>query len=115
MYPKKNIGTEQLLGWFCYKHEHVEIIEHKVHRYTIWIRYSDTHKPFPVRYEVKGWDNLIGAHYDHYHLDYDSYSNAAIPDDIFKVNEGDFHLDCISQTQLDFFKNQLILNRFNIN
>lgn len=54
----------------------------------MWIRYSETLTPIPVRYEVKGWDNLIGAHYDHYHLDYNSYSNAEISNDIFSVNEG---------------------------
>lgn len=63
----------------------------------MWVRYIDTlgqhstRKSIPVRFEVIGWDNLIGAHYDHYHMDYNYYSSDDIPDAIFEVNEGDFY------------------------
>lgn len=62
--------------------------------YTIWIRYVNSanepasQQPIPVRYVMRGWDTLIGAHYDHYHLDYNFYSSNKLPSDIFDVNDG---------------------------
>lgn len=88
---------QELLGWKCDKFVYEEIIDRNKQKYTMWVRYVDmlenhfTRQAIPVRFEVQGWDNLIGAHYDHYHLDYNYYSNNEISDDIFEVNEGDFH------------------------
>lgn len=48
---------------------------------------SDWHR-IPVRYEMRGYNTLLGSHYDHYHLDYDSYKHDDIPDDIFEVDQG---------------------------
>lgn len=62
----------------------------------MWIRYvqsQNRRQPIPVRYEVRGWDNLLGAHYDHYHLDYNFYSPNAIPEHIFEVKEGDIYFE----------------------
>lgn len=38
---------------------------------------------------MRGYNTLLGSHYDHYHLDYDSYKHDDIPDDIFEVDQGD--------------------------
>lgn len=37
---------------------------------------------------MRGYNTLLGSHYDHYHLDYDSYKHDDIPDDIFEVDQG---------------------------
>ena len=28
----------------------------------------------PVHYEMKGYNNLLGSHYDHYYVSYDNFS-----------------------------------------
>lgn len=35
---------------------------------------------------MRGFNSLLGSHYDHYYLEYDDFNNDAIPADIFKVN-----------------------------
>ncbi|MCY5962414.1 hypothetical protein OV760_29050, partial [Salmonella enterica subsp. enterica serovar 1,4,[5],12:i:-] len=40
----------------------------------------------PVRYEMKGFNSLLGSHYDHYYLDYEDFSNESPSDDVFQVN-----------------------------
>lgn len=37
---------------------------------------------------MRGYNTLLGSHYDHYHLDYDSYKHDDIPDDVFEVDQG---------------------------
>lgn len=89
-------GTEQLLGWTCDKFTFEETIGQKTNKYTIWVRYVKSPKypasrqPIPVRYEMRGYNTLLGSHYDHYHLDYNSYVHDDIPDDIFEVDESEF-------------------------
>lgn len=59
----------------------------------MWVRYvksprnSAISKPIPVRYDMRGYDTLFGIH-DHYHLDYNFYSNDDIPDKIFRIKHG---------------------------
>ncbi|XP_055296753.1 uncharacterized protein LOC129565667 [Sitodiplosis mosellana] len=85
-------NSEELLGWKCDKFVYEEIIDRNSQKYTMWVRYVEmpdsTRKPIPIRFEVLGWDNLIGAHYDHYHLDYNNYSSDEIPDAIYTLNTG---------------------------
>ena len=45
--------------------------------------------PIPVRYEMRGYNTLLGSHYDHYYLNYDSYSHEDFPNDIFDVKLSD--------------------------
>ena len=48
-------------------------IGEKVNKYTIWVRMSgDT--AVPVHYEMKGFNSLMGSHYDHYYLSYQNFS-----------------------------------------
>jgi hypothetical protein len=37
---------------------------------------------------MRGYNTLLGSHYDHYYLDYDWFSPEAISDEIFEVPEG---------------------------
>ena len=41
----------------------------------------------PVRYVMKGYDTLLGSHYDKYYLDYKNYHNTKIPDKTWEVNK----------------------------
>lgn len=90
------IGTEALLGWTCDKFVFEENIGQKTNKYTMWVRYVKSPKypaarqPIPVRYEMHGYNSLLGSHYDHYRLDYNSYTHDDIPDDIFEVDQGMF-------------------------
>ena len=44
-----------------------------MNKYTIWVRMSgDT--AVPVHYEMKGFNSLMGSHYDHYFLSYQNFS-----------------------------------------
>lgn len=87
-------GTESLLGWQCDKFVFEETIGQKSNRYTMWVRYVKSPKypssrqPIPVRYEMHGFNSLLGSHYDHYRLDYNAYAHDDIPDDIFEVDQG---------------------------
>lgn len=44
-------------------------------------------EPIPVRYEMKGFNSLLGSHYDHYYLEYDWYSSETPSSDIFEIGE----------------------------
>lgn len=44
-------------------------------------------EPIPVRYEMKGFNSLLGSHYDHYYLEYDWYSYEQPSEDVFKIAE----------------------------
>ena len=37
------------------------------------------------RYEMYGYDSLLGSHFDKYYVDYKSYSEQVIPDKEFVV------------------------------
>lgn len=35
---------------------------------------------------MRGYNTLLGSHYDHYYLQYNSYSTDDIPKEIFEVD-----------------------------
>ncbi|EAA06994.2 AGAP010645-PA, partial [Anopheles gambiae str. PEST] len=64
------LGTEQCGGYQCDKFGLTEVIGQKRNVYTLWVRYVKSPKypaarmPIPVRYEMKGYNTLLGSHYD---------------------------------------------------
>lgn len=44
-------------------------------------------EPVPVRYEMKGFNSLLGSHYDHYYLEYDWFSFEQPSEDVFRIAE----------------------------
>lgn len=46
---------------------------------------SGIKQAIPVRYEMKGFNSLLGSHYDHYYLNYDWYSYETPDADVFEV------------------------------
>ncbi|XP_071448321.1 digestive cysteine proteinase 1 [Hetaerina americana] len=85
------IGSEFINGLDCEKWRLVEKKGEKVNKYTLWIRYKKSPRapsvmePVPVRYEMKGFNSLLGSHYDHYYLEYEWYSSESPNPDVFEV------------------------------
>ena len=51
--------------------------------YTLWL---STATQLPVRYEMMGFDNLLGSHYDKYYIDYVHVEvEKSLDDAIFKT------------------------------
>ncbi|XP_044745949.1 digestive cysteine proteinase 1 [Coccinella septempunctata] len=70
----------------------------KVNKYVMWISYrSDPDGGSPVavprKYEMKGFNSLLGSHYDHYYLTYSDFNDEAVPPKIFEI---DSNLTCSS-------------------
>jgi len=54
--------------------------------YTLW---QSTVTQLPVRYEMMGYDNLLGSHYDKYYIDYIHVDvEKSFDDAIFKTPPG---------------------------
>lgn len=87
------IGEEVINGLPCEKWRLVENFGDKKNKYTLWIRYKKSphlpqkKEPIPVRYEMIGFNSLLGSHYDHYYLEYDWYSFDTPSEDVFKITE----------------------------
>ncbi|CAD7080373.1 unnamed protein product [Hermetia illucens] len=85
-------GTEIIMGMSCDRFVLEEMIGQKKNVYTLWVRYKKSPKypasrmPIPVRYEMRGYNTLLGSHYDHYYLEYDSYNHADIPNEVFEID-----------------------------
>ena len=63
-------------GQSCEKWQKTEKIGEKVNKYTMWLNRvpseisPDLEMVIPVHYEMKGYNTLLGSHYDHYYLTY---------------------------------------------
>lgn len=96
--PFQLVGTETFLGYTCDKFRLESVIGQKKNVYTLWVRYKKSphypasRMPIPVRYEMRGYNTLLGSHYDHYYLDYDSYEHDDIPNEVFEIDDS---LQCV--------------------
>ena len=57
--------------------------QHKVNTYNMYT--SQSKPPNPVRYEMLGYDTLLGSHYDKYLIDYMDYSSQMPPAKVFEI------------------------------
>ncbi|KAL0861381.1 hypothetical protein ABMA27_008929 [Loxostege sticticalis] len=93
----KFVGQETMQDSDVSKWRMVTTIGDKVNKYTMWVKYKKTLKgdsiPIPVRYEMKGYNSLLGSHYDHYYLMYEDYDIDDIDPNVFEV---DTSLQCTS-------------------
>ena len=62
-------GNEKIHDCDCQKWQKQEEIGHKLNKYTIWLK-VEKDVTIPVHYEMKGFNTLLGSHYDHYFLKY---------------------------------------------
>ncbi|CAH0753422.1 unnamed protein product [Bemisia tabaci] len=86
----KFIGQDIVDGTPVDKWRYVESDGHKVSKYTAWVRYervNGSKTPIPVRYEMNGYNSLLGSHFDHYYLSYDSYTTESPDPDVFIIAE----------------------------
>ncbi|XP_043278575.1 digestive cysteine proteinase 1 isoform X2 [Venturia canescens] len=89
----KFVENEMINGLTCEKWQMHETIGEKSNKYTLWIRYKKSTtvrgvmEPIPVRYEMRGFNSLLGSHYDHYYLEYDWYSFETPDGDVFQIAE----------------------------
>nr|ATU82457.1 venom C1A protease 4 [Lethocerus distinctifemur] len=80
----KCLGDDIVEGVKCEKWRMVTTIGEKVNRYTMWVRY-ETDTVVPVKYEMKGYNSLLGSHYDHYFLRYNSFEPTQPAAYIFNI------------------------------
>ena len=71
-------GVEVVNGRSCDKWAMAQLIGKKWNTYTMWVDPSEENKP--VRYEMMGYDTLLGSHYDKYHVNYQSFEENSILD-----------------------------------
>ncbi|XP_063542332.1 digestive cysteine proteinase 1 isoform X1 [Cydia strobilella] len=93
----KYIGTENMRDTEATKWRMTTTIGDKINKYTMWVKYKKDLKgdalPIPIRYEMKGFNSLLGSHYDHYYIEYSDYDVEDINPDVFKVDPG---MECTS-------------------
>ncbi|KAL8558058.1 hypothetical protein ACOMHN_022951 [Nucella lapillus] len=76
-------GSEEVEGILCKVWQFVDVKGKKTNTYTLWV---DQASGAPVRYEMMGYDSLIGSHFDKYVLDYQDYKgDVKIDPSIFSV------------------------------
>lgn len=87
----KYVGKDLVNGIILEKWRLVTAEGEKVSKYSLWVRYNkgssglSSEYAIPVRYEMKGYNSLLGSHYDHYFLDYELYSPEKPESTIFEV------------------------------
>ncbi|CAG0920852.1 unnamed protein product [Notodromas monacha] len=59
----------------------------KTNTYSFWVSRSDTASRhyIPKRFEMRGFNSLLGSHYDHYIIDYDSFDHSNPDETVFEV------------------------------
>eukprot|EP00095_Tigriopus_kingsejongensis_P006643 maker-scaffold363_size195477-snap-gene-0.46 protein:Tk06643 transcript:maker-scaffold363_size195477-snap-gene-0.46-mRNA-1 annotation:"counting factor associated protein d-like" len=71
----------------CQKWQRKEVYGQKMSKYTMWLRWTKSDQnedvPVPVKYEMKGYNSLLGSHYDHYYLDYQNFTTEPPQLEIF--------------------------------
>ncbi|XP_023234800.1 counting factor associated protein D-like [Centruroides sculpturatus] len=70
----------------CEKWEYTITEGSKVNKYIMWLLRKDN-VVVPVRYHMKGYDSLLGSHYDKYDLIYENYSAEPINPINFEIGE----------------------------
>lgn len=70
-------------------------IGEKQNTYSFWFKHDPkTGEPIPVSYEMRGYNNLLGSHYDHYIVQYTIWREGLLNEEIFNIDArykcGDF-------------------------
>jgi len=83
-------GQETVEGHDCHVWRSVVKEGGKRNVYTLW---QSIATQLPVRYEMMGYDNLLGSHYDKYYIDYIQVDvPKSLDDAIFKTPASKLHL-----------------------
>lgn len=90
------VGADTIDDEPAEKWQLVETVGQKINKYTMWLKYKDDPDntgvkiAVPVKYEMKGFNSLLGSHYDHYYLNYHFYDTSAIPEETFQLNPSNY-------------------------
>ena len=72
------VGSDIKNGEACDKWVKKEVIGDKMNKYQMWVKTVRVpEKPgmgmaVPIHYEMKGYNSLLGSHFDHYYLSYEA-------------------------------------------
>ena len=72
------IGTDIKNGEECDRWVKKEVIGDKMNKYQMWVKTVKVPETpgmgmaVPIHYEMKGYNSLLGSHYDHYYLSYEA-------------------------------------------
>ena len=67
--------------------QYVETVGKKKNTYTMTVKVNEDGTAVPVRYEMFGYDSLLGSHYDKYYIDYNNFQ-PEVKDDEFNIPGG---------------------------
>jgi len=85
------MGNEVMNGFTCEKWEYSSSEGDKSNKYSLWLKKevqpNGDEINIPVRYEMKGYNSLLGSHYDHYYLDYTTFTAEKPTDETFVVDQ----------------------------
>ncbi|XP_023327352.1 digestive cysteine proteinase 1 [Eurytemora carolleeae] len=81
------LGSEYKMNMECQKWQKKEVIGEKVNKYTMWVREVEG-VTIPVHYEMRGYNSLLGSHYDHYFLTYENFSEEVPDSSVFDYYVG---------------------------
>ncbi|XP_067399459.1 digestive cysteine proteinase 1-like [Emydura macquarii macquarii] len=71
----KHVREEYYGGQLCTVWQNVSSWGQKKNVYTLWVA-SSAEGPVPVHYEMRGFNSLLGSHYDKYEIDYSRFSRS---------------------------------------
>ncbi|XP_019368053.1 PREDICTED: digestive cysteine proteinase 2-like [Gavialis gangeticus] len=79
----KFLREEYHSGQYCAVWQNVTHVGHKKNVYTLWVT-NNSCGVAPVHYEMRGFNSLLGSHYDKYEIQYSHYSNS-FPASVFDL------------------------------
>jgi len=83
----QRLREERFRGQRCAVWQNVSYWGRKKNVYTLRVG-SSARGPVPLHYEVRGFNSLLGSHYDKYEIDYSSFSHR-FPPSVFRLPEGE--------------------------
>ena len=94
------LGNDKFHGEDVEKWQKKLTFGHKVNKYTMWVKWAGSKLDpslriaIPVHYEMKGFNNLLGSHYDHYYVTYEVREK----DSKLKTSASNMHIFMLNNT-----------------
>ena len=87
------VGDDLKNGQECQRWQKIVQMGQKVSKYTMWLKVvpSTSGKEglaVPVHYEMRGYNSLLGSHFDHYYLSYENFSPEVPDSEVFDLYQG---------------------------
>ncbi|KAJ7304260.1 hypothetical protein JRQ81_011800 [Phrynocephalus forsythii] len=84
------LREEYYKGIYCTVWQNVSYWGHRKNIYTMWVTNTSCGVS-PVHYEMKGYNTLLGSHYDKYEIDYRDFANS-FPASVFILKQNETKL-----------------------